>query len=82
MGRDQIERRDFPTARRGYDESALREKLRCVADEFEALRRAVSDRQAPGSPAEGASSHVRAILHAAEASAQQLRDDGYASAAK
>jgi DivIVA domain-containing protein len=75
VDRDEIERPDFPSARRGYDVEAVREHLRRVADEFEALGRSVSDRQATGSLAEGASSRVRAILEAAEASAQQLRDE-------
>ena len=75
MERDQIEREDFPSARRGYDVAAVREHLRRVANEFEALGRAGSDRRATSSLAEGASTHVRAILEAAEASAQQLRDE-------
>jgi DivIVA domain-containing protein len=65
--RDEIERRDFPSARRGYDPAAVDEHLRQVA---EAVARA-----RPGSLAEGASTQVRAILEAAEAGAQQLRDD-------
>jgi len=75
MDRQDIERQDFPSARRGFDVAAVREHLHRVADEFEALGRAVSDRQATSSLAEGASTHVRAILEAAEASAQQLRDE-------
>jgi DivIVA domain-containing protein len=73
--RDEIERQDFPSARRGYDTAAVNEHLRHVADEFEALERAAADRPAAGSLAEGASTSVRAILEAAEASAQQLRDE-------
>jgi len=73
--RDEIERQDFPSARRGYDATAVDEHLRRVADEFEALGRAAAQRPAAGSLAEGASTRVRAILEAAEASAQQLRDD-------
>jgi DivIVA domain-containing protein len=73
--RDEIERQDFPSARRGYDTAAVNEHLRRVADEFEALERAAADRPAAGSLAEGASTSVRAILEAAEASAQQLRDE-------
>jgi DivIVA domain-containing protein len=65
--RDEIERRDFPSARRGYDPAAVDEHLRRVAD--------AATRQRPGSLAEGAATQVRAILEAAEASAQQLRDD-------
>jgi DivIVA domain-containing protein len=65
--RDEIERRDFPSARRGYDPAAVDEHLRRVAD--------MVTRQRPGSVAEGASAQVRAILEAAEAGAQQLRDE-------
>jgi DivIVA domain-containing protein len=65
--REEIERRDFPSARRGYDPAAVDEHLRRVAD-------AVA-RQRPGSLAEGASTQVRAILEAAEAGARQLRDE-------
>ena len=36
VDRDRIERRDFPTGRRGYDPAAVDEHLRRVADEFEA----------------------------------------------
>jgi DivIVA domain-containing protein len=71
VDREEIERRDFPAARRGYDAAAVHEHLRRVADEFEALGR----RPAPGSLAEGASARVQAIIDAAETSAQQLRDD-------
>jgi DivIVA domain-containing protein len=65
--RDEIERRDFPSARRGYDPAAVDEHLRNVAD--------MVTRQRPGSLAEGASTQVRAILEAAEAGAQQLREE-------
>jgi DivIVA domain-containing protein len=65
--REEIERRDFPSARRGYDPGAVDEHLRRVAD-------AVA-RQRPGSIAEGASAQVRAILEAAESGARELRDD-------
>ena len=39
MDRDEIQRRDFPTGRRGYDPAAVDAHLRRVADEFEGLRR-------------------------------------------
>ena len=66
MERDEIERHDFPAARRGYDPAAVDAHLRRVADEL--------DRR-PASLAEGASTQVKAIIEAAESSAQQLRDD-------
>jgi DivIVA domain-containing protein len=71
MDRDEIERQDFPAARRGYDPTAVDAHLRHVADEFDAIAR---QRPRP-SLAEGASSQVRAILEAAETSARQMRDD-------
>jgi DivIVA domain-containing protein len=38
VDRDAIERRDFPVGRRGYDQAAVDEHLRRVADEMERLR--------------------------------------------
>src|SRR3954447_8952446 len=74
MEREEIERRDFPAARRGYDPAAVESHLRRVADEFEALGRAAADRPPPASLAEDTSTRVRAILEAAEAGAEDLRD--------
>ena len=71
MDRDEIERQDFPAARRGYDAAAVHDHLRRVADEFEAL--AARPREA--SLAEGTSAQVRAILEAAETGARELRED-------
>ena len=71
VDRDQIERQDFPAARRGYDVAAVHEHLGRVADEFEALAR----RPAPASLAEDAASRVQTIVEAAETSARQLRED-------
>ncbi|MEA2312895.1 MAG: hypothetical protein QOE28_2863 [Solirubrobacteraceae bacterium] len=74
MDRDAIERRDFPVARRGYDQGAVDEHLRRVADEIESLR----ERPAPApasSLSAGTSEQVRGILEAAERSASELRDD-------
>jgi DivIVA domain-containing protein len=71
VDRAEIERQDFPAARRGYDAAAVRDHLRRVADEFEALAR----RPAPASLAEGASARVQAIIEAAELSAREIRDD-------
>ena len=69
MDRDKIERRDFPTGRRGYDPAAVDEHLRRVADEFEAQVH-------PPAPSlsSGASEQVRQILVAAERSASELRE--------
>jgi DivIVA domain-containing protein len=75
LEREEIERRDFPAARRGYDAGAVDAHLRRVADEFETLGRAAADRPGPPSLAGDASERVRAILEAAEASARELRAD-------
>jgi DivIVA domain-containing protein len=69
VDRDAIERRDFPTGRKGYDPAAVDEHLRRVADEFER-----SVRPAPPQPlSSGTSEQVRHILEAAEQSAAELR---------
>jgi len=71
--RDEIERPDFPTARRGYDPAAVDAHLRRVADEFDALGRPAATRPRDASLSAGASEQVRAILEAAESSADELR---------
>jgi DivIVA domain-containing protein len=71
VDREEIERQDFPAARRGYDAAAVHEHLRRVADEFEAL----AARPRESTLAEGTSAHVRAILEAAETGARELRED-------
>jgi DivIVA domain-containing protein len=71
MDREAIERRDFPVGRRGYDQAAVDEHLRRVADEIESLR-AGARKPAPALSA-GTSEQVRAILEAAEAGAADLR---------
>jgi len=75
VDRDEIERQDFPAARRGYEPTAVDAHLRRVADEFDALGRAAADRPRAGTLSEGASTQVRAILEAAETSARELRDE-------
>jgi DivIVA domain-containing protein len=69
MDREAIERRDFPVGRRGYDQAAVDEHLRRVADEIESLKAGTA---APSLSA-GTSEQVRAILEAAEAGAADLR---------
>jgi DivIVA domain-containing protein len=73
MDREAIERRDFPVGRRGYDQEAVDDHLRRVADEMDSLRQAPR----PSAPAlsAGASEQVRAILEAAEAGAAEIRAD-------
>jgi DivIVA domain-containing protein len=69
VDRDEIQRHDFPTGRRGYDPATVDEHLRRVADEFEGLRRPAP----PPSLSGGTSEQVRLILEAAERSADELR---------
>jgi DivIVA domain-containing protein len=72
LDRQSIARRDFPTARRGYEPAAVDTHLAAIADEVDELRR----RAGPGAVlATQTSDQVRAILEAAEASARQLRDE-------
>ncbi len=70
VDRNAIERTDFPVARRGYEQAAVDDHLRRVADEFE---RAAAPPRA--SLSAGTSEQVRVILEAAERSAAELRDD-------
>jgi DivIVA domain-containing protein len=71
VDRDEIERHDFPTGRRGYDPASVDEHLRRVADQFERLH----DRPPAPPPtlSSGTSEQVRVILEAAERSAEQMR---------
>jgi DivIVA domain-containing protein len=71
VDREAIERRDFPVGRRGYDQAAVDEHLRRVADEIEGLRAHQGTRPSPLSA--GTSEQVRAILEAAETGAAALR---------
>ena len=68
MDREDIERRDFPVGRRGYDSAAVDEHLRRVADRFEAHANA----PAP-SLSTATSEQVRQILQAAERSVSEMR---------
>ena len=73
VDREEIERSDFPVARRGYDTASVDAHLRRVADEIEGARTAAPP--ATASLAAGASERVRSILEAAENSAAQLREE-------
>jgi DivIVA domain-containing protein len=75
MDRDEIERRDFPVGRRGYDQTAVDAHLRQVADELEAMRGRASAAPARAPLSAGTSDQVRQILEAAERSAAQMRED-------
>ena len=75
LERQDIEKRDFPVGRRGYDPDAVDRHLRRVADEVEALRaelEAAASRKGD-SLAAAASGQVGAIVEAAEASAEGIR---------
>jgi DivIVA domain-containing protein len=67
VDRQEIQRRDFPTGRRGYEPSAVDEHLRRVADAFE-TRAELTPPTLSGATAE----QVRAILEAAERSVSEL----------
>jgi DivIVA domain-containing protein len=75
LDRKDIERKDFPTARRGYAPDAVDTHLRALAEEVETLKKEASAKPArPESVASGASEQVRAIVEAAESSASQIKE--------
>ncbi|MEA2290704.1 MAG: hypothetical protein QOD55_2701 [Solirubrobacteraceae bacterium] len=77
LDRQSVARRDFPMARRGYEPAAVDAHLAALADEVEELR----GRAAPGvALATQAGEQVRAILEAAERSAEGIREDAAADA--
>ena len=67
LRRQDIERRDFPIARRGYDPDAVDAHLRSLADRLD------EQGASAASLAGAASEQVRAIVTAAEASAAEIR---------
>jgi DivIVA domain-containing protein len=73
LDRQDIEKKDFPIGRRGYDPDAVDTHLRSVADELESLRR--SSRTRTESLATAASNQVRQIVEAAETSAADIRQE-------
>ena len=75
VDRDAIERRDFPVGRRGYDQAAVDDHLRRVADELDALKSRPAAPAAASPLSAGTSEQVRLILEAAETSAAELRAD-------
>lgn len=79
MDRDRIQRRDFSSARRGYDPREVDEHLRLVADEVEGMRGA-------GRSSEGlagmAADQIKGIVDAAERSASEIRQRAEADAAE
>jgi DivIVA domain-containing protein len=76
LDRQDIEKRDFPVGRRGYDPDAVDRHLRRIADEVQALQaelEAVAS-QKGDSLAAAASNQVGVIVEAAEASAAGIRE--------
>jgi DivIVA domain-containing protein len=73
LDRQDIEKRDFPIGRRGYDPEAVDAHLTWVAKEIEELK--LSSRRRTDSLATSASERVRSIVEAAEASAAQIQSD-------
>ena len=71
LERNDIERSDFPTARRGYDRAAVDAHLHKVAEQLDELSR--RNAKPADTLATGASEHVRQIVAAAEASAAEIK---------
>jgi hypothetical protein len=71
LDRQDIERRDFPIGRRGYEPEAVDAHLRRGAEDLEELRRA--DRPSTASLASSAADQVRSIVEAAETTASDIK---------
>lgn len=78
LERRDIERTDFPQARRGYDPAAVDRHLRAIADAVEELKSARA--QSSSSLAGAAAERVEAIVAAAEASAREIEERARADA--
>jgi DivIVA domain-containing protein len=72
LERTSIEKHDFPVGRRGYDPAAVDAHLSTIADEVEDLTRS-SQRPRSESLSTTASEQVRAIIEAAEKSAEEIQ---------
>jgi DivIVA domain-containing protein len=70
LDRQTIMRDDFPSNRRGYDPAAVDAHLDRIADDVDELRRQAA---APTSLSAQAGDQVKAIVEAAERSAQEIR---------
>jgi cell division septum initiation protein DivIVA len=70
LDRQSIEKKDFPIGRRGYDPEAVDGHLTALADEVDLLKR--SARQRTETVATTTSEQVRAVIAAAEASAEEI----------
>jgi hypothetical protein len=71
LDRQNIEKRDFPIGRRGYDPAAVDAHLRALATEVEELRYSLESR-AGESLGSSAGTQVQGILEAAEATAADI----------
>src|ERR1039458_5144603 len=71
LDRQNIEKRDFPIGRRGYDPAAVDAHLRTLATDVEELRRTLES-GAGESLGSSAGTQVQGILEAAEATAADI----------
>jgi hypothetical protein len=71
LDRQNIEKRDFPIGRRGYDPAAVDAHLRSLASEIEELQRAAGSRGGE-SLGSAAGTQVQSILEAAETTAAEI----------
>lgn len=72
LDRQNIEKRDFPISRRGYETVAVDEHLARIADELEARGSGTPAPAAASSLASNASERIRGIVEAAEATAAEI----------
>jgi len=72
LDRQDIERRDFPIGRRGYEPEAVDAHLRRLADEVDQLKQA--DRPSTASLASAAADQVKSIVEAAESTASDIKN--------
>ncbi len=79
IDRESIERRDFPTVRRGYDQAAVDAHLRAVATEVQELARRT---EGAGEHALGSATatQVKGILDAAQATAAEIEREARSDA--
>jgi DivIVA domain-containing protein len=72
LDRQDIERRDFPIGRRGYEPEAVDAHLRRMADEIDQLKQ--TDRPSTATLASSAADQVRSIVEAAESTASEIKN--------
>ena len=79
LDRQNIEKKDFPIGRRGYEPEAVDAHLRDVADGVDGLRRAARSKRGE-SLASAASAQVQAIVEAAETTAADIERQAHMEA--